>query len=122
MSFSGCMGPSLMFRCWWLVRDGAGTAQVLSLLMTDPFDNALIAPAVARNRDPILTVLREVLPAAGTVLEIASGTGEHAVHFAAALPHIVWQASDPDEKARLSIAAHASIAGLVNVRSPLALD
>ena len=54
--------------------------------MTGSLDNALTAPAVARNRDPILAVLREVLPAAGTVLEIASGTGEHAIHFASALP------------------------------------
>ena len=58
--------------------------------------DAQTAPAVARNRDPILAVLRRVLPAQGTVLEIASGTGEHAVHFAAALPDIDWQPSDPD--------------------------
>ena len=90
--------------------------------MTAPFDNALTAPAVARNRDPILAVLREVLPAAGTVLEIASGTGEHAVHFAAALPHLVWQPTDPDAQARRSIAAHAARAGLPNLLPPLELD
>jgi hypothetical protein len=90
--------------------------------MNTSFGNALTAPAVARNRDPILTVLREVLPAAGTVLEIASGTGEHAIHFAAALPHLVWQPSDPDAQARSSIAAHAMQAGLANLLPPLELD
>jgi hypothetical protein len=90
--------------------------------MTASFGNALTAPAVARNRDPILAVLRDVLPAAGTVLEIASGTGEHAVHFAAALPHLVWQPTDPDAQARGSIAAHAARAGLANLRPPLELD
>ena len=55
--------------------------------MTGPhLEGAQTAPAVARNRDPILAVLRRVFPAHGTVLEIASGTGEHAVHFAAGLP------------------------------------
>ena len=94
----------MLHRNW----DGAGTAQGLSLLMTAPFDNALTAPAVARNRDPILAVLREVLPAAGTVLEIASGTGEHAVHFAAALPHLVWQ---PTRSRRAGAAQHRGPCG-----------
>ena len=90
--------------------------------MIPPSDNALTAPAVARNRDPILAVLRDVLPAAGTVLEIASGTGEHAVHFAAALPHLTWQPTDPDSQSRGSIAAHAAQAGLANLLPPLELD
>ncbi|HUD27242.1 MAG TPA: DUF938 domain-containing protein [Novosphingobium sp.] len=80
------------------------------------------APATARNRDPILAVLREVLPLSGRVLEIASGTGEHAVHFAAALPDLVWQPSDPDPGARSSIAAWRAHAGLANLREPIALD
>jgi SAM-dependent methyltransferase len=91
-------------------------------MMAASFDNALLAPAVARNRDPILGVLREALPDAGTVLEIASGTGEHAVHFAAALPHLVWQPTDPDAHARASIAAHAAAAGLANLLPVLELD
>jgi hypothetical protein len=90
--------------------------------MTASFGNALTAPAVARNRDPILAVLRDVLPAAGIVLEIASGSGEHAVHFAAALPHLAWQPTDPDSEARGSIAAHAARAGLANLLPPLELD
>jgi hypothetical protein len=89
--------------------------------MNTSFDNALTAPAVARNRDPILAVLRDVLPA-GFVLEIASGSGEHAVHFAAALPHLVWQPSDPDAQARLSIAGHAARTNLPNLLPPLDLD
>src|SRR5882757_1294677 len=90
--------------------------------MSASFGNALTAPAAARNRDPILVVLRDVLPAAGTVLEIASGSGEHAIHFAAALPHLAWQPTDPDAQARGSIAAHAAQAGLANLLPPLALD
>src|SRR3977135_278378 len=90
--------------------------------MSASFGNALTAPAAARNRDPILAVLRDVLPAAGTVLEIASGSGEHAIHFAAALPHLAWQPTAPDAQARGSIAAHAAQAGLANLLPPLALD
>ena len=80
------------------------------------------APATARNREAILAVLRRVLPARGTVLEVASGTGEHAACFAAALPMLTWQPSDPDPHALASIAAHAEAAGLPNLRPPLALD
>lgn len=87
----------------------------------DP-DARRMAPATERNREPILAVLREVLPATGTVLEIASGTGQHAVHFAAALPGVTWQPSDPDAASRASIAAWTAHAGLTNVRAPLALD
>src|SRR5215510_9745312 len=83
---------------------------------------ALIAPAVARNREPILAVLRRVLPELGLVLEIASGSGEHAVYFAAALPHLTWQPSDPDPEARESITAYRAATALPNVLPPLALD
>jgi SAM-dependent methyltransferase len=81
-----------------------------------------VAPAVARNREPILAVLRRVLPERGLVLEIASGSGEHAVYFAAALPHLTWQPSDPDPEARDSIAAYRAAAQLPNLLPPLALD
>ena len=83
---------------------------------------ALTAPAVARNREPILAVLRRVLPEHGLVLEIASGSGEHAVYFAAALPHLNWQPTDPDPEARASIAAYRAATALPNVLPPLALD
>lgn len=92
--------------------------------VTDPAPGAAArtAPSVARNRGPILAILREVLPPEGVVLEVASGTGEHAVHFAAGLPGLVWQPSDPDPEARGSIAAHRAAAGLPNLLAPLDLD
>ena len=80
------------------------------------------APAAARNRQPILDVLRDCLPASGIVLEVASGTGEHAVHFAAALPRFTFQPSDPDAGARASIDAWAAERGLANVQPAIALD
>ncbi|MGO4570336.1 DUF938 domain-containing protein [Microvirga sp. 2TAF3] len=92
------------------------------MMKTFSSEDALASPSVARNRDPILAVLHRVLPPAGTVLEIASGTGEHAVYFAAALPHLTWQPSDQDEPALRSIAAHREISGLSNLLAPLSLD
>ncbi|MEW5728655.1 MAG: DUF938 domain-containing protein [Pseudomonadota bacterium] len=80
------------------------------------------APATARNREPILAVLDRVLPARGLVLEIASGTGEHAAHFAPRLPRLDWQPTDPDPDALASIAAWAAETGAVNLRPPLVLD
>lgn len=85
-------------------------------------DARRMAPATARNRDPILAVLKRVLPRRGVVLEIASGTGEHAVHFAHNLPDIVWQPSDPDAESRRSIAAWTEASGAANVLPPLDLD
>jgi SAM-dependent methyltransferase len=83
---------------------------------------ARTAPAVARNRDPILAVLQRVLPPRGFVLEIASGTGEHAVHFATGLPGVTWQPSDPDPESLASIAAHRAAAMLPNLLPPIELD
>lgn len=87
--------------------------------MTDARRNA---PATERNRDPILALLRRVLPECGTVLEVASGTGEHVIHFARALPELIWQPSDPDGQARASIDAWAAAAKLPNVAPALDLD
>jgi hypothetical protein len=78
------------------------------------------APAVARNRDPILQLLRRHLPGQGLVLELASGSGEHIRHFAEALPQLSFQPSDPDPGCRASIDAWA--APLPNIRPALALD
>jgi len=80
------------------------------------------APATERNRSFILDVLRGVLPERGRVLEIASGSGQHAVFFAAHLPGVVWQPSDPDPAALASIEAWRAEAGLPNLRPPVALD
>lgn len=81
------------------------------------------APSAARNRDPILEVLRRHVPRQGQVLEIASGTGEHAVHFARHLgADLIFQPSDPSEDARSSIDAWVAEAKLPNVRPALALD
>ena len=80
------------------------------------------APAAERNREPIAAVLTEELPAAGLVLEVASGTGEHAVHFARTYPHLAWQPSDPDPEALESIAAWRAGEGLANLREPVLLD
>jgi hypothetical protein len=82
----------------------------------------LYAGAAERNRGPILAVLRDVLPALGTVLEIASGTGQHAVHFAPALAPRVWQPSEPDEGLRASIEAWSAAEPCDRLRPPLALD
>lgn len=81
-----------------------------------------VAPAAARNRDAILAVLQGFLPAQGSVLEIASGSGEHIVHFAQAVPHLHWQPSDPEPAARASIAAWSAEARLPNLALPLMLD
>jgi SAM-dependent methyltransferase len=85
-------------------------------------EGALSAPAATRNREPILAVLRTLLPPAGLVLHVAEGTGEHVVHFAAALPGLEFQPTDPDPRARASIAAWRTASGLPNLREPLALD
>ena len=85
-------------------------------------DLRLSSPAAARNRDPILAALRRVLPARGLLLEVASGSGEHALHIARALPGLTVQPTDPDPAARGSIDAWGQSAGLPNLCSALALD
>lgn len=86
---------------------------------TDP---RLRAPSAQRNRDAILAVLSDMLPPSGLVLEIASGSGEHAVHFASALPGLTFQPSDPSPDAVTSIAAWTTESGLANIHPPLILD
>ena len=85
-------------------------------------DARLHAPATARNREPILAVLRRILPTSGTVLEIASGTGEHAAYLAPHFPGLAWQPSDADPELLASIAAWAAASGADNIRPPMALD
>jgi SAM-dependent methyltransferase len=90
--------------------------------LRDRGDPRLRAPAAQRNREPILAVLCRHLPAEGVVLEVASGSGEHIVHFAAALPHLTFQPSDPDPAARASIDAWVAACALPNVRAAADLD
>lgn len=80
------------------------------------------SPAADRNKQPILAVLRDVLPDAGSALEIASGTGQHVAWFAAGLPRWTWQPTDVQPAALDSISARVAQHGLLNVRSPLQLD
>ena len=87
-----------------------------------PSDERLHAPATERNRQSILEVLRRVLPTSGLILEVASGSGEHAVHFARALPALRWQPSDPSADARDSISAWTETESAETVLPPLALD
>jgi hypothetical protein len=84
--------------------------------------NLPTSPAADRNKGPILDQLRAYLPATGKVLEIASGTGQHVVHFAASLPYIAWQPTDPDVENLNAIAARRLATGLANIRAPLRLD
>jgi SAM-dependent methyltransferase len=82
----------------------------------------LQAAATERNRGPILDVLRTVLPPAGLVLEIASGTGQHAAFFAPAFPALRWQPSDASERMLESIRAWSAAAGAANLEPPVLLD
>ena len=84
--------------------------------------HAQLSPAVARNRDPILAVLRRHLPDAGHRARDRGGTGEHAAYFAPQFPHLVWQPTDVDPDALASIEAHRAAAGAPNLRAPIALD
>ena len=85
-------------------------------------DGRLVVSSADRNRGPILNVLERVLPKTGLVLEIASGTGQHVVHFAQALRGLSWQPTDMDAACRRSISAWLATAELANVRQPLDLD
>lgn len=82
----------------------------------------LFAPSAARNAAVLGELLARIAPAQGDALELASGTGQHVVAFAARLPHLVWHPSDIDAVRRASIAAHIAASGLGNVAAPLGLD
>ena len=85
-------------------------------------DVRLHAPATAKNRDAILEVVETLAPAGAMVLEIGSGSGEHAVHIGAHLAKLTWQPSDPDPTMRASISAWIDHSHVGNVRPPLAID
>ena len=85
-------------------------------------DGAWFNPSAERNKGPIVDVLARVLPPRGVVLEIASGTGQHVIHFAKAFPGLTWQPSDSDAEFRESVALRARAEQLANVNPPIALD
>ena len=85
-------------------------------------DDRRSAPHVARNAGPIADVLNEVLPAKGLVLELASGTGEHSLHFAREFPKLLWQPSDAEPAALRSIEAWRADSGLFNLLPAISLD
>jgi SAM-dependent methyltransferase len=85
-------------------------------------DGRLASPSAERNKGPIAEVLAQVLPQSGLVLEVGSGTGEHAVHFARVMPHLTWQPSERDEACLRSISAWVAVEANAKVRQPLYLD
>jgi hypothetical protein len=90
--------------------------------MPNSADGKRFAPSAERNKGPILEILARVLPPRGIVLEVASGTGQHVVHFAKALPDLVWQPSERDAELRESIALRIAEEQLANVNLPIDLD
>lgn len=85
-------------------------------------ERRLFSPSAARNRDAIRDAFLKTMPHAGVILEIGSGTGEHAVHIAAAAPGLRWLPGDPDAASRASIAAWTEHLGLTNLAAPHAID
>ncbi len=82
----------------------------------------LFAPSAARNVGPLTDALRTILPSHGTILEIASGTGQHVTAYAAAFPDLLWQPSEVDPIRRASIAAHIAETSAENIAPPISLD
>jgi SAM-dependent methyltransferase len=85
-------------------------------------DGRLVSPSAERNKSPIGEVLAQILPAQGLVLEVASGTGQHIVHFARLMPHLAWQPTDQDAGCLRSIASWLAAEAPTNVHAPLSLD
>jgi SAM-dependent methyltransferase len=85
-------------------------------------DDRLVSPSAERNKGPIADLLKRVLPDHGTVLEISSGTGQHAVHFAREMPDLVWQPSERDEPSLQSIERWMAAENLPNILAPLRID
>lgn len=102
--------------------DGAGDGKAIALEARTKTGGRLFSPSAARNRDAILAVFLNHMPTTGKILEIGSGTGEHAVHFAASLPFVEWRAGDPDPESRASIATWRAHAKLENLKGPHAID
>jgi SAM-dependent methyltransferase len=99
-----------------------GTMEPMNRRFGEQLIDARDSPAAERNKEPIAAVLTRVLPAAGLVVEIASGTGQHAEHFARTFPALTWQPTDPDPELLAITAARVARAALGNLRAPLAFD
>jgi hypothetical protein len=82
----------------------------------------LVSPSAERNKGPVADVLCRVLPDHGLVLEVSSGTGQHVVHFARAMPHLMWQPTERDADNLRSIASWRAAEALPNVLEPIRLD
>ena len=98
------------------------TKKVIALEERAREERRLFSPSAARNRDAIRDAFLQSMPRDGVVLEIGAGTGEHAVHIAAAAPGLRWLPGDPDAASRASIAAWTEHLGLTNVAAPHAID
>ena len=85
-------------------------------------DKRLVSPSAERNKEPIARLLARILPDRGIILEVSSGTGQHAVHFARAMPHLLWQPTERDADCLASIASWSAAQALPNVNAPLRLD
>ncbi|MDE4176251.1 DUF938 domain-containing protein [Phaeobacter sp. PT47_59] len=99
------------------IRSVPGFASVAT-----PEGGKLYAPSAARNLEPLCDLLEDIAPPSGRALEIASGTGQHVIAYAARLPGLIWQPSEVDATRRTSIDAHASDTALDNIRPALELD
>jgi hypothetical protein len=82
----------------------------------------LLSPSAERNKAPIAAILSQVLPAGGVVLEVSSGTGQHVIHFAKEMPHLIWQPSEREDDLLRSIEHWRTAEALANVRAPVRLD
>ena len=85
-------------------------------------DGRIVSPSAERNKQPIADLLARLLPGQGDVLEISSGTGQHVLHFAQAMPHIRWQPTEQDAACLKSIASWLASASPPNVHAPIHLD
>lgn len=94
----------------------------IALEAREDVEGRLFSPSAARNRDILRETFLAHMPVSGTVLEVGSGTGEHAIHIAAAAPALDWRPSDPDAASRASIAAWTHFAGLRNIAAPRDID
>ena len=94
----------------------------IALEERDDVEGRLFSPSAARNRDVLRDTFLAHMPSAGAILEVGSGTGEHAVHIAAAAPQLFWRPSDPDAASRRSILAWTETTGLENIAAPLDID